>query len=251
MNTTRLERILTILKKTIHYVLSLLLIALLVLALVHPGLFKQFLDWIAHIVRQIGLWNYPLVAISGIMESLPVAGVVFPGQNIVIIVGTFFGKHHLVWLITVATIGVYIGHQIGYWLGERYGIRLIEEYGPSVGFGKIEARFLEEQIKKRGGIFMIFGTFHNITRAFVPFIAGSMKMDKKLFALYNFIGSILWASVIIVAAVMFGHYYEIILRKLPWILGGFMVLLIGYIVLFKKKEFLRYLEEKEKEFSKK
>ena len=94
---------------------------------------------------------------------------------------------------------------------------------------------------------MVFGTFHNITRAFVPFIAGSMKMDKKQFALYNFIGSLLWAVVIIVIGVMFGHYYELILKNLPWILGGLMVLIIGYMVLFKKKEFMQYLEEKEKE----
>jgi membrane protein DedA with SNARE-associated domain len=94
---------------------------------------------------------------------------------------------------------------------------------------------------------MIFGTFHNITRAFVPFIAGSMKMDKRKFALYNFIGSLLWAVVVIVVGVMFGHYYEVILKKLPWILGGLMILIIGYILIFKKKEFLKYLEDKEAE----
>lgn len=94
---------------------------------------------------------------------------------------------------------------------------------------------------------MIFGTFHNITRAFVPFIAGSMKMDKRKFALYNLIGSLLWAVVVIVVGVMFGHYYEVILKKLPWILGGLMILIIGYILIFKKKEFLKYLEDKEAE----
>jgi membrane protein DedA with SNARE-associated domain len=205
------------------------------------------LDWIAHIVRLIGYWNYGLVALSGIAESLPIVGVVFPGQNIVIIVGTFFGKHHMYSLIAIATLGVYVGHQIGYWLGEKYGISLIDEYGPSIGFGKTEVKYLEDQILKRGGVFMILGTFHNITRAFVPFIAGSMKMDKRRFALYNFIGSLLWAVTIIVLGVMFGHYYEIILKKLPWILGGLMVLIIAYIILFKKKEFIQYLEEKEKE----
>jgi len=95
MNKTQFERFLSLLKKTIHYTLSILLIGLLLLALVHPSLFKEFLDWIAHIVKQIGYWNYFLVTLSGIAESLPVVGVVFPGQNIVIIVGTFFGKHHL------------------------------------------------------------------------------------------------------------------------------------------------------------
>jgi membrane protein DedA with SNARE-associated domain len=72
-------------------------------------------------------------------------------------------------------------------------------------------------------------------------------MDKKQFMLYNFIGSLLWAVVIIVLGVMFGHYYEIILKKLPWILGGLMIVIIWYILLFKKKEFLQYLEEKEAE----
>ncbi len=247
MNRSQFEHLLSILKKVIHYTLSLLFIGILILALVHPSLFKEFLGWIGHIVGQIGFWNYGLVALSGIAESLPIIGVIFPGQNIVIIVGSFFWKHHIYGLIAVATAGVYIWHQIGYWLWEKYGIQLIEEYGPSVGFWKTEARYLEEQIQKRWGIFMVFGTFHNITRAFVPFIAGSMKMDKKRFALYNFIGSLLWAVVIIVVGVMFGHYYDIILKKLPWILGGLMVVIIGYILLFKKKEFMKYLEEKEAE----
>lgn len=90
MNRTQFEHLLSILKKVIHYTLSLLFIGILILALVHPSLFKEFLGWIGHIVGQIGLWNYGLVALSGIAESLPVIGVIFPGQNIVIIVGSFF-----------------------------------------------------------------------------------------------------------------------------------------------------------------
>ena len=116
MQKTQLEHFLSVLKKIIHYTLTIVFIGLLLLALVHPGLFREFLDWVAHIVRQIGYWNYSLVAASGVAESLPIIGVVFPGQNVVIIVGTFFGKHHMYGLIAVATIGVYIGHQIGYWL---------------------------------------------------------------------------------------------------------------------------------------
>jgi hypothetical protein len=72
MNTSRFEKVLSILKKTIHYTFSALFIGLLLLALVYPSVFKHFLDWVAHIVHQIGYWNYALVTASGIAESLPV-----------------------------------------------------------------------------------------------------------------------------------------------------------------------------------
>ena len=213
-----LARLFSILKKIIHYTISLAFIGILIFALVHPHALKHLLDWFAGQVEIFGFWNYPIVALSGIIESLPIIGVLFPGQNVVIVIGGFFGKHHIIELISIATIGVYIGHQIGYWLGEKYGVRLIENYGSTVGFGKTEAKYLERQIEKRGGIFLVFGTFHNITRAFVPFIAGSMKMSKKQFALYNFIGSFLWTMTVIIVGVMFASYYEAILHKLPWIL---------------------------------
>ena len=72
MNKAQLEKTLAVLKKIIHYTLTVLFIGLLIVALIHPSLFKHFLDWVARIVREIGYWNYALVAGSGITESLPI-----------------------------------------------------------------------------------------------------------------------------------------------------------------------------------
>jgi len=65
---------------------------------------------------------------------------------------------------------------------------------------------------------VIFGKFHNLFRAFVPFIAGSSKMNNKMFTVFNIIGSVLRAVVMVSLGVFFVENAEKILDNIGKIL---------------------------------
>ncbi len=127
----------------------------------------------------------------------------------------------------------------------------MERYGDWFGLGKTELRHLREQVEKNGAWFIILGKFHGFTRAFLPFIAGSMGMQTGKFWIYNIIGSILWAGTIITLGVFFIAYYETILSYTPYVLMAVMTCLILYVYFFKREAFMRYIKEKEQEIEEK
>lgn len=227
-----------------------LTIILWLLALFKPELIKDFIEWMRWIIYSLGYWNYIIIFITSLIESFPLLWVVVPGQNILLIVWGFFGEismKNLYYVIFIASIWAILSNYIGYFLGIYYWERFVKKYGIWFWIGQTEVRYLEKWVKKWGAWGIILWKFHNLTRAFVPFIAGSMKMHPKSFFLYNIIGSTVRATVIVILWVVFAEYYETIIDYLQYILIWIMILTGVYIYKFKKKEFMQYMKEKNEE----
>ncbi|MBP8016511.1 DedA family protein [Candidatus Gracilibacteria bacterium] len=245
------KKILDIVLKILNILFIGLIVGLIIIGIFRPDIVELFLKWLEGKILLIGNWNYLIAFTSSIVESFPVLGVFFPGQQIMLAVGGFFGKYNLAPIIIVCIIGALIGNYTGYILGVYFGENFLKKYGDWLGIGKTELKILKKQIKKNGAWFIIFGKFHNFTRAFIPFIAGSMGMKQKHFWLYNIIGSISWAITIIILGVVFVQYYKKILDNISYILIGIIIFVVLYIFFFKKKEFKEYLKEKNEEIDEK
>lgn len=72
-------------------------------------------------------------------------------------------------------------------------------------------------------------------------------MLEKRFWIYNIIGSILWATSINLLGIFFIENYEIILDNLGKYMMGIVIAIGIYVYLFKKKEFMQYLADKQAE----
>lgn len=240
--------------QTLNFLFSLIIIALTGIMIFKPEWIEIFIGWMEAQIQMLGNWNYGIAFTSSIVESFPAIGVLVPGQNIMLLVGGFFGKQgniELTWMIGIAIIGAMIGNALGYFLGKWYGEDFLLKYGDWFGLGRTELKYLSKQIEKNGAWFIIFGKFHGFTRAFVPFIAGSMGMHTRKFWLYNIIGSVLWATTIIILGVAFVTYYKIILAYISYVLVGILAVAVLYIAIFKREAFRAYLREKEQEMEEK
>jgi len=237
--------------------MKILIIATFVLAIASifkPEIIKSFIDWIRVIVLSLWNWNYLVVFISSIIESFPVLWVVIPGQNIMLISGWFFGEQwtdKLIYIILLACFGAMIGNYSGYLLGKCYGKDFFRQYGLWFWIWETEVRYLEKWIKTWGPWGVILAKFHNLARAFIPFIAGSTGMRHLSFFIYNAIGSIIYSVVIILLWVVFATYYEVALDYIGYIFMGIMVLVGLYIWKFKKAQFIQYMNEKNAEIESK
>jgi len=245
------------LKKLVDYTMKFLIFltfALWILAMFRPDLIKDFISWIESIINTLWYWNYLIIFLSGLIEGFPVLWVVVPGQNILMIVWGFFWKIsslNLVYTIIVASIWAILSNGIGYFLWKVYWKEFFKKYWLWFGIWETEVKYLEKWIKKWWASWIIIWKFHNLARAFVPFIAGTMNMESKIFWIYNVIGSILRSVVIVILWVFFAEYYETIIDYIGYIFTWIMVLIWLYIWKYKKKEFMQYMQEKNEEMERK
>lgn len=235
-------------------ILIFLTIALWILAMVYPEWFKIFIEYIKVIIESLWKWNYAIVFFSSLIEAFPVLGVVIPGQNILLIVGGFFwalGYSNLFYVIIFASIGAVIGNYVWYYLWKAYGDEFFKKYWLWFGIWLTEVKYLKKWIKKWGPSWIILWKFHSVTRAFLPFIAGWMWMEKKSFFIFNMLGSIIRACTLIILWVIFASYYKTIVDYAGYIFIWITILWWLYIYRFKKKEFMEFMEEKNRELDEK
>lgn len=202
----------------------------------------------------LGNWNYGIIFLSAIIESIPIIGSAIPGTNIIVIIGGFWAKintFQLILTIIFASVGSMIGNFIGFFLGKKFWKQIIENYGDWIGIGKTEQKIIENQIAKNGFWYIVLGKFNNLLRVFIPFIAGLGSMSNKKFWLYNSIGSIFWAVSLTLIGVFFIQNYEMILDNIGKITTGILVAALVYIFIFKKEWLKNYWEEKNREMEEK
>ncbi len=227
---------------------------LAIIAIFKPELIKDFIEWIRSLVLVLWNWNYAILFITWVIESFPVLWVVVPGQNIMLIVWWFFAeqsKDTLIYVMILTSLWALVWNYTWYLLWRVYWETFFKKYWLWFGIWETEVKYIKKWIKKWWAAWIIFWKFHNLTRAFVPFIAWTMWMKHKTFFIYNIVWSILWSIVIIVLWVMFAKTYEVIIDYIWYILFWIIVLTWLYIWKYKKKEFMIYLEEKNKEIESK
>lgn len=211
---------------------------------------EMFIEWMKVIINWLWFWNFIIAWLSSLIEAFPVLWVVVPGQNILLIVWWFFwniSNLNLFLVIIVASIWAIIWNYIWYILWKTYGDSFFKKYWNWFWIWLTEVKYIKKWITKWWAWWIIFWKFHPMTRAFLPFIAGSMWMQNTKFMIYNIIWSIIRSTTIILLWVIFVEYYKIILEYIWTIM---LVVLVGvwlYVYKYKRKEFMTYVQEKNQE----
>ena len=248
-----MKHVIKIMKKILDLFMKFLIafsIILALLAIIKPELIKDFIEWMREIIYLMWNYNYIIIFITSLIESFPVLWVVVPGQNILLIVWWFFSNidvKNLYYVIIIASIWAILSNYIWYLLWKYYWDLFFKKYWLWFWIWQTEAKYLKSWIKKWWAWWIILWKFHNLTRAFVPFIAGSMWMKHRTFIIYNIIWSIIRATTIVILWVLFAEFYETIIDYFWYIMIWIMIITWLYIWKYKKKEFLKYMEEKNKE----
>lgn len=235
-------------------ILIILTIVLWIISIFKPSLVKDLIEWIRGFVLVLWNWNYLIVFTSSLIEAFPVLGVVVPGQNILLIVWWFFweiSRFNLIYVIIISSVWAIVWNYIWYLLWKIYWEKFFKKYGLWFWIWETEVKYLKKWIKKWGATWIIVWKFHNLARAFVPFIAWSMWMKKTSFMVYNTIWSIIRSVTIITLGVIFAKIYESVIDYIWYIIIWIMILTWIYIWRFKKREFIKYIEEKNKEIESK
>jgi membrane-associated protein len=121
-------------------------------------------------------------------------------------------------IAAAAILGYYIGYYFGYKTGEA-----LYKKPDSLFFKKQYIYTAETFYKKYGGVALIMGRFLPIVRTFAPILAGVVKVNAKVFFIYNVLGAVLWPSVVVSAGYFVGSIFPNALQYLNYIVIAFIV----------------------------
>jgi len=194
---------------------------------------SEFLQSLVPQIEHFKILSYWIVFIAAFFESLVLIGLFFPGTLIVVFAGFLvtqqvFDFGDLIWF---AVLGAVLGDQLSFYLGKNKSAFLINRFKDKT---ILNAR---KYFNNHGGKSIVFGRFFGPFRAFIPFVAGTMKMKQLYFSVLNVISAILWALCYISLGYFFGTAWkavEIWTSRVGFILSGLIVLIIISSFLFKK-----------------
>jgi membrane-associated protein len=155
-------------------------------------------------------------------------GFFLPGDTLLIAAGIFASqdKLPLAPLLILTPVAAALGYQMGYKIGEQAGPRLFRR-DEGVLFRMEYINRTEEFIKKHGGKSILIARFIVVVRTVIPLVAGIGKMDKRKFLLFNIIGSVLWTTIIILAAYWLGNQIPNLDKYLILLVIAAMVITTG------------------------
>ena len=194
------------------------------------------------IIHYGGLWLLLFVVFA---ETGLLVGFFLPGDSLIFISGLLCATKpdlldvSFITLLSLLILAAVIGNVFGYWFGRKVGDTLYNRKD-SFFFRKQHVITTTAFYEKHGGKALILGRFLPIIRTFAPIIAGVIKVDFKIFMLYNLIGAIAWIGSIGSIAYFLGKQYPGIENYLGYIVIGLIVItaipvLITYLKSRNKK----------------
>ena len=242
-----MKKIIQILSKVIIVLLLILTFVFAYLSIFHKDLILTYLDMFKNFVHSLGYWNYVIILIFWFIESFPLLGVAVPGQLVLIIIAGALWYEWMYLAMICASLGAILWNYVWYKMWVAYWDSFFDKYWPWIWVMKTDIKYIKKWIDKHWWLFVILWKFHNMFRAFVPFIAGSSSMHSFKFTVSNIIGSILrWVSMVFIG-IVFVNNAEVILENIGKFILWLVLLFFAYIYFFKKEEFKKYWDEKNKE----
>jgi|SRR5436305_121791 membrane protein DedA with SNARE-associated domain len=165
----------------------------------------SILDLLRNAVVQYGYWA---VGAALLLEN---AGVPVPGETILLLASFLAYSQHelrLPWIIAVATIAATLGDNLGFALGYYGGRPLLLRYQSIFRIKNATITRGEELFAKYGALTVFFARFVFGMRIVAGPMAGVLRMSWRKFLIFNFLGALVWVTVISSVGYLFGRHWN-------------------------------------------
>jgi membrane protein DedA with SNARE-associated domain len=199
-----------------------------------------------HIQPLIAQYGYGAVFLIIMLES---AGLPLPGEAALLLAAGYAGatgELELLFVIIAAASGAIIGDNLGFWVGRTWGAGLLRRYGKFIMMDEGRIRLGQYLFERHGAKIVFFGRFVAFLRVLAALLAGVNKYRWRPFLLYNAAGGIAWATIMGVAAYLFGDAVHRVsgplgILALVGIVGG--IVGFAYVVHREEKKLALTLEK--------
>ncbi len=162
-------------------------------------------DLLRNAVVHYGYWA---VAVALLLEN---AGIPMPGETVLLLASFLAYSEHelqLPWIIVVATLAATIGDNLGFALGYYGGRPLVERYQAFFRVKDTTIARGESLFERFGAVTVFFARFVFGMRIVAGPMAGVLRMPWRKFLLFNFLGAVVWVTVISGAGYLFGQHWN-------------------------------------------
>jgi membrane-associated protein len=173
----------------------------------------------------LGLLLFVIFAETGLL-----IGFFLPGDNLILLAGILCKAHpelikvNYSTLVTMMIIAAFLGNTFGYWFGRSVDEKLYSKKD-SLLFKKKHIELTQHYYQKYGGnTTLILARFLPIVRTFAPIIAGVIKIDFKVFSVFNLLGAVAW----ILSLSSIGYF---LMELFPMMINYMKYIFIALIVL--------------------
>jgi len=171
----------------------------------------EILQYLLDLVTRLGDWSYLVIFAAALLECAAFAGLLVPGESLVLASG-FFAHQGILQLDAVmasAGLGAVAGDNIGYFLGARLGREWLLRKGSRFGLRKRRLAQVEGFFQRQGSRSVFLGRFIGFARALVPFVAGASKMIYRKFVVADALGAGLWTVTFVVLGYVLGASWQV------------------------------------------
>jgi membrane protein DedA with SNARE-associated domain len=153
--------------------------------------FERLVDFVgAH-----PLLSFLAVFLLALSEAVPVIGTVVPGSTLILAISALA-------MLVAAVLGAIAGDGFSFWLGHRYQRQMLSGW-PLNRFPWLIER--SAQFIRKYGITSVFlARFTAVVRAFVPLLAGILRMSSRQFYVANILSALVWAPMHVFPGVLLG-----------------------------------------------
>ena len=184
--------------------------------------------------------RYGYLALFGgvFLES---TGIPLPGETVLLAAG-FFARHHtlrLAYVIPCAAIAAICGDNLGYWIGRRGGRSLVERRGKYVGLTPKRIAAVETYFRKHGARTIFFARFVSGLRVVAALTAGISRLRWPVFAVYEALGAICWATTIGTLGYLVGQSWLLLhqwVGRAGLLLGAILAAVLLFILLRRERK---------------
>ena len=207
---------------------------------------SSLLEYLLDLVARLGDWSYLIIFAAAALECAAFAGLLVPGESLVLASGFFAhqGILELDAVMAAAGLGAVAGDNVGYWLGARLGREWLLRKGSRFGLRQKRLAQVERFFQRQGPKAVFIGRFVGFARALVPFVAGASRMPYRKFVLYDALGAILWTVAFVNLGYGLGASWRVAekwISRTGLILGALVIL--GLLVLWLRRRQLRARHE--------
>jgi membrane protein DedA with SNARE-associated domain len=199
----------------------------------------DILQYLLDLVARLGSWSYPIIFAAAALECAAFAGLLVPGESLVLASGFFahLGILDLAPVMVAAGLGAVAGDNIGYFLGSRLGREWLLRRGSRFGLRKRGLARVEQFFQRQGPKAVFFGRFVGFARALVPFVAGASEMPYRKFVVYDGVGAVLWTIGFVTLGYVVGASWQMAeqwISRSGLVVAG-IVLVAATVVWFRRR----------------
>jgi len=154
-------------------------------------------------LQSMGLWGYWVVGILAFGEALVLTSAFAPGTVVVVFGGALVAQGlydfgDMIWFVAIGTI---LGAEVSFRIGSR-GTNMFQE-GRRV-FSPAHLERGKRFFVKYGAPGIILGHFFGPLRPIIPVVAGLSGMSRRRFFLWNVVGGLAYAVILLSVGYFFG-----------------------------------------------